>query len=69
MSDDIVWRRGRPLYPAGEHCAVCERKFHPKTWIPVDRICRDCRAEREAAAAPDPSLFEIDSQDGGTPHH
>lgn len=58
----VRWRRGRPLEPARPHCAGCHRPFSRDAWIPVDRLCRDCRLARDAAEAAqaqaEPSLFD-----------
>ena len=45
----VRWRKGRPIEPTKEKCVDCDRPFHPKAWIPVDRVCADCRDARQAA--------------------
>ena len=60
----VRWRRGRPLEPdlLRDKCVDCDRPFHRKAWVPVDRVCADCRADRAAdtEAAKHPTLFDDD---------
>lgn len=59
----VRWRKGRPPDPQRTYCASCARPFDPKAWIPVDKVCADCRteaAERAAVeAAGTPALFDL----------
>ncbi len=69
-ASQVRWRRGRPIDPGAErqHCVDCARPFHPRAWVPVDKVCAECQEARAAKAVADepPTLFEPDGGDAAT---